>query len=787
MGICLLCLLLGFSGVVLGPLVHRLAGRAAPWVLAALPLAAFGLLAAQLDAVVSGQGGREAYSWVEALGFGLHFNLDGLALLFGLLITGIGALIVIYGGSYLQEDTQLPRFYSFLFLFMTAMLGVVFSDNIFALFVFWELTSLSSYLLIGYKHGYAESRRSALQALLVTGTGGLALMVGLILLGKAAGTPLITDWVADGATFTDAPYFPFILVLLLLGAFTKSAQFPFHFWLPNAMAAPTPVSAYLHSATMVKAGVYLLARLNPYFFATAEWQFALTLFGGLTMLTGAIWALFQTDLKKILAYTTISALGVLVFSIGIGSAVAVQGAVVFLVAHALYKGGLFMIAGNVDHMTGSRNVDKLAGLYRRMRSTGAAAALAVLSFAGFPLLLGFVTKELLYEATLHHPAIAIPMTVILFLTSGIFAGLALLIGWKLFFSRERPIHLTSEVPDQSANAHAHKRLPAGMVMGPLVLALLGLVMGVYPALGDRLLGAAAAAVSREALGMHLAVWHGVTPVLLLSILTLLTGVLIYRFSSRFRRFGPRLGGPERFGPEAAYHLVLHGVTSFAEQLTATLQSGKLRNYIKVIMVTLFGLALYALLHHDLLDVLLSFGAVDAYEVLLAVLMITAVVYAVVAWNRLAAIVVLGVVGYGVAIFYAVYGGMDLAMTQFLIETLTVVVFVYVLYKLPDFKRFSKVGYRVRDGVLAVLGGATMTTLILVVTNYPLVSGLKLFFAENSYPLGKGRNVVNVILVDFRAMDTMGEITVLSIAALGVMALMRLKLTQPRTLRKPRGT
>jgi multicomponent Na+:H+ antiporter subunit A len=781
----LLCLLLVFSGVLLGPLVHRLVGRSSPWVLAALPLGAFALLAARLDEVADGLPVHESYTWVEALGFSLQFNLDGLALLFGLLITGIGTLIVIYGGSYLEKDPQLPRFYSFLFLFMTAMLGVVLSDNIFALFVFWELTSLSSYLLIGYKHGYAESRRSALQALLVTGSGGLALMAGLILMAGAAGSPVISSWVPSGAAFVGSPYFGAILVLVLLGAFTKSAQFPFHFWLPNAMAAPTPVSAYLHSATMVKAGVYLLARLNPYFFASTEWHYALTLVGGLTMLTGALWALFQTDLKKILAYTTISALGVLVFSIGIGSPQAVQGAVVFLLAHALYKGALFMIAGNVDHFTGSRDVDRLAGLYRKMRGTGAAAALAVLSFAGFPLLLGFVTKELLYEATLHHPAIAVPMTAVLFITSGIFAGLAILIGWKLFFSREQPVHMVKEVPDHPVDDADRKRLPVGMVVGPVVLALLGLLIGVVPALGDKLLGTAAANVSQEAVGMHLAVWHGFTPVLLLSVITLVTGVLVYRSSGRFRGFGPRLQGPERFGPEAVYYALLHGVTGFAEKLTTFLQNGHLRNYIKVIMFTLFGLAGYAVWHYDLLHISPSLAGVDPYEILLGLLVIVAVGYTVMAWDRLAAIVVLGVVGYGVAVFYAVYGGMDLAMTQFLIETLTVVVFVYVLYKLPGYMTFSRTGYRYRDGFIALLGGATMTTLILLVTNYPLTSELKLFFAENSYPLAKGRNVVNVILVDFRAMDTLGEIVVLSIAALGVMALMKLKLTQPRSLPKVR--
>ncbi len=777
MGMILVCLLLIFSGILLGPLVHRVAGKSSPWLLALLPLAAFALFSSALGGVGNGVFPQESYEWVPQLGFNLQFNLDGLALLFALLITGIGALIVIYGGTYLANDKDLPRFYSFLFLFMGAMLGIVISDNIFALFVFWELTSLSSYLLIGYKHGYADSRRSALQALLVTGTGGLALMAGLMLMSTAAGSPVISSWIPAGFSFLEAPHFQLMLVLVLLGAFTKSAQFPFHFWLPNAMAAPTPVSAYLHSATMVKAGVYLLARLSPHFSASIEWQYALTFFGGITMLIGAIWALFQTDLKKILAYTTISALGVLVFALGLGTPVAVQGAIVFLLAHALYKGGLFMIAGNVDHLTGSRDVDKLAGLYRRMRSTGTAAVLAVLSFAGFPLLLGFVTKELLYEATLHHPGIAIFVTATLFITSGIFAGLAILIGYKLFFSKsEHPVELVKEVPDHTASRSERERVPAGMVVGPVVLALLGLLIGLFPGIGDRLLGQASISISPVATGMHLAVWHGFTPVLALSAATLFAGFLIYRFSGRFRSWGPRLAAPERFGPEAIYHGVLSGITGFAGRLTKTLQSGHLRNYIMTILITLFVFALFPVYHYDMLHISASFEGVDGYEILLAVLVITAIIYTVASVHRLTAIVLLGVVGYGVAVFYAIYGGTDLAMTQFLIETLTVVVFVYVLYRLPEYLKLSTTVHRYRDGTIALLGGLMMTTIILLVTNYPLTSELKLFYAENSYVLAKGRNVVNVILVDFRALDTLGEIVVLSIAALGVMALMKLKLS-----------
>jgi multicomponent Na+:H+ antiporter subunit A len=374
-GIILFSLILVFSGAVISPLVHRFLPKYSPWLLSLLAIVPFISWVYYLPQVSSGAAIIEAYPWVESLGFRLQFRLDGLGLLFVLLINGIGTLIVIYGGTYLSKDKNLPKFYSYLFIFMGSMMGVVLSDNIFALFIFWELTSLSSYLLIGYKHGYAESRRSALQALLVTGFGGLALMAGLILLANAAGSANISEW-AKGEGFAAAsPHYIIMLVLLLLGAFTKSAQFPFHFWLPSAMVAPTPVSAYLHSATMVKAGVYLLARLNPYFEGSASWQATLVIVGGFTMLFGVIWALFQSDLKKILAYSTISSLGLMVFFIGIGTAGAVEAAMVFLLAHALYKGGLFMVAGNVDHSTGTRDIHKLSGLFAKMKYTGVAAVL----------------------------------------------------------------------------------------------------------------------------------------------------------------------------------------------------------------------------------------------------------------------------------------------------------------------------------------------------------------------------------------------------------------------------
>ena len=762
----LISLTLVFLGVLISPLVYRFTKKYSPWLLSLISLFPFLLYIFKTPEVISGKMVLESYSWVEALGFSLRFHLDGLGLLFALLISGIGTLIVIYGGTYLAKDKNIPKFYSYLFLFMGSMLGLVLSDNIFSLFIFWELTSLSSYLLIGYKHGYEDSRRSALQALLVTGTGGLALMAGLILLSASAGSPNFSEWFIDGETHSGNPHYAIMLILLFLGAFTKSAQFPFHFWLPNAMVAPTPVSAYLHSATMVKAGVYLLARLNPYFAYSGEWQVVLTTVGGFTMLFGAVWAIFQSDLKKILAYTTISALGLMVFFIGIGTPKAIQGAMVFLMAHALYKGGLFMIAGNIDHATGTRDINKLSGLFSKLKFTGTAAVLTTLSMAGFPSLFGFMAKELLYESALHAPFMAIALTLAVFFTGVIFAYLSILIGWKIFFS------------DTNITQEGIHEVKTGMYFGPLILGVTGLIAGLLPGLSvEGFLAKTAFSVSREAFGLNLYLWHGFNLVLALSALTLLGGLGLYKVSWLFKRAGRWITIAEKFGPEVFYDKSWKLILRIAEIITRFFQSGYLRFYIMTILITLIGLILFSIWHYKIFELNISVEGVKIYEVILALLVVISIVFTVRATSRLAAIAIMGVTGYGIAIFFAIYGGIDLAMTQFLIETLTVVVFVLVLFKLPPYMKISSTILRFRDSVLAITGGITMTIVILLVTNYPLVSELKFYFSENSYILAKGRNVVNVILVDFRALDTLGEITVLAIAALGVFAMMKLRLSK----------
>ncbi|MBI2271426.1 MAG: DUF4040 domain-containing protein [Bacteroidetes bacterium] len=760
----LTCLSIIFAGAIAAPFICRLFKKYSPWLLCLFPLLSFTGFLSLAPHVFSGKRLIEKYEWVNALEFNFQFDLDGLSLLFVLLITGIGTLIIIYAGSYLSKDKNLPNFYSFIFIFMGAMLGMMLSDNIFVLFIFWELTSISSYLLIGYNHEEENARKSALQALLVTGTGGLALLAGLILAANAAGSPNISDWIAGGRTLIDSKHFGLMLTLLLLGAFTKSTQFPFHFWLPNAMAAPTPVSAYLHSATMVKAGIYLLARLNPYFFQAEEWRYSLIFLGGITMLVGAVSALFHSDLKKILAYTTISALGVMVLAIGIGTPQAIQGLVVFLLAHAIYKGALFMIAGNIDHATGTRDINKLSGLFRNMPFTAFAAMLAALSMAGIPFMPGFLSKELFYGAIMESPELSLLLSLIIVSANSIFVVIALLLGWKLFFNT--PFLKKPQLAE----------VAPGMYLGPVVLGIAGMFIVIFPFLkAETLLASAAVSVSRSAAGWELRIWHGFTSVLGLSALTLLLGWLVYRFHETiFNKFSQWIYKLEKYGPEAIYNLSWKAIIRFAEVIISIVQNGYLRFYIMSILATLIFFILFTIHHYNLVEFNFSFSGIEIYEILLTILVISAIVFVVISKSRLIAVVILGVVGYGVALFYAIYGGADLAMTQFLVETLTVVIFVYILSKLPGFISLSSRIQRWRDILIAFTGGATITTIMLLVTNYPLVSELKAFFGENSYLLGKGRNAVNVILVDFRALDTLGEITVLAIVALGVFALIKFK-------------
>lgn len=752
----------GFCLALAAPAVVRLAPRRAGWLLSLLPFALTGYYLRHLGEIAVGGTILQLSPWLPAAGISLSFYLDGLSLLFALLITGVGALIFVYAGGYLGGHRDLGRFYLFLALFMAAMLGLVLAGNLVTLFVFWEMTSLASYFLIGFDHKQETSRSAALQALLVTGIGGLALLAGFLLLGEAAGSFELARVFEAGETVRSNALYPAILLLVLAGAFTKSAQVPFHFWLPSAMAAPTPVSAYLHSVTMVKAGVYLLFRLSPVLGGTLSWHVTLEVVGGVTMLAGVLLAIVQTDIKRILAYTTVSSLGTLVFLIGLDIPLALEAALVYLVGHALYKGALFLTAGAVDHGTGTRDLTRLGGLFRKMPAIGTAAVLATLSMAGAPPLLGFLGKELFYEAVLTVPRAALASAAASILTSLLMVAVAALLALRPFFGRP-----AGDLP-------APHSTPVCLSLGPVLLAGLGLVAGLFPRLIDaHLLVPALRAVRPGAETFQLALWHGLTPVLAFSAATLLGGAVVYRGVGALRRLPPQLETLRRLGPARGYELTLAGLNLLARWQTRVLQNGRLRLYLLTVVATTVVLVGYTLVMRA--GVHIAPGLADLFprDMVIAAMILAASGATVRSGSRLVAIVAMGVIGYGVALIYVQFGAPDLAMTQFIIETMTVVLFVLVFHRLPLFSRLVGKKGRLLDALVALGAGGVMTMLTLVALTERHGSRVAGFFADQGLPAAHGRNLVNVILVDFRGADTLGEITVLALAGVGVLALLKL--------------
>lgn len=755
LAICMLALL--------APLLYRVARGATGWLLATVP-AAIALYFSNIQSMEQGERLTNVWQWSPELGISFSFALDGLSLLFVLLISGIGALVLIYAGGYLAHDSYLGRFYSFLLLFMAAMLGVVLADNLLTLFIFWELTSISSFLLIGFTHERAESRAAARQALMITGSGGLVLFTGLLLLGSVGGSYELSYLLNQGDLVRAHPLYGWILGLILVGAFTKSAQFPFHFWLPGAMEAPTPVSAYLHSATMVKAGVYLLARLSPILGDTSAWTISVSAFGATTMLVGGILSFYQTDLKRILAYTTVSALGTLMLLIGLGSEHAVSAAMVFLLAHALYKGALFMLAGIIDHETGTRNVEKLGGLFKSMPITAWITFVATLSLASFGPLISFIAKELLFEAVLESQIWIYAIMAVL--ASALFVTEALILAIKPFFGAAK------ETPK-----HPHDP-PLSMWLGPVVLVILGVVAGLMPSLGfEQLTASASSAVRNEHVEFHLGLWHGLTPALGMTLLAVVVGILGFYTWIELRKRSALVERLLGFWPAELYRLSLDATNRIARGVTRNTQDGLLRHYLIIIFCVTVVFVGLTLVFKDGFPTQVTWTEVRFYEIALVVLMLLSAILSLRASGRLSTIATLGIVGYGVALIYILYGAPDLAMTQILVETLTLLLLVLAFHHLPRFKRYSTPPKRLRDALIAASVGSLMTVLILVSTATPPNSRISDFFIENSKKVAHGSNIVNVILVDFRGFDTFGEVTVLSMAAFGVYALLKLGRTK----------
>ncbi|WFU49615.1 putative monovalent cation/H+ antiporter subunit A [Sinorhizobium terangae] len=760
-----LALGLPFVAALVAPVLTRLLGHNAAWLLALAPVAIFVHFLHFVPEIADGEIVTGGYAWIPSFNVSFSWLIDGLSLTFALLISGIGALIVLYSGGYLKGHPHQGRFLSFILMFMGSMQGLVLSDSFLMLFVFWELTSITSFLLIGFDHGREAARRAALQALVVTGGGGLLLLAGLLILWNVSGITQFSLLLSFGAELKESPFYLAALLLVLGGTFTKSAQFPFHFWLPNAMEAPTPVSAYLHSATMVKAGVYLLMRLNPVLGGTPEWQILLPLFGAATLVSGAALAVRQTDLKLMLAYTTMASLGLLVLLTGLGSPHAIEAAALYLVAHALFKGALFMVAGIIDHETGSRDLTKLGGLRSAMPLTFVIALAAALSMGGLPPLFGFLAKEEIYEALSSFDRRSVVFAALTILGNALMFAVAFAIALKPFLGSK------VETPRRAHEA------PILLWLGPAVLALKGLSIALMSAYAHRLISSPmSSAIAGEPRTVTTSLAPHIGAPLLLSAVTLLLGVVFYLNLDRLRAAMTVILADIGWGPDRGFDQFIRGLLRLAVAVTRRLQSGKLDVYMTVVFVLIAAVLLATPVHFGELPRAPFFAAdVPVHELAIMAIAVAGLFAVVLAADRLTAIVSLGIQGFAVAVIFLLYGAPDLSFTQFMIETLSVVVLALVMTRLrlsPSDRRPLR--QKVPDSMIALACGLGFGLFLLKATGRPFDATLTDFYNLYSKSIAHGANVVNVIIVDFRGTDTLGEIAVVMITGLAILSLVRLR-------------
>ncbi|MCA0975441.1 monovalent cation/H+ antiporter subunit A [Halomonas denitrificans] len=739
---------------------------------ACLPAVALALTLSYLPAIEAGNIPRAGLEWVPQIGLDLAFRLDGLSLLFNLLILGIGLLIILYAHYYLDASENYAKFYAYLILFMASMVGIAMADNLLVLWMFWELTSLSSFLLIGFWSHRSEARKGARMAMTVTGAGGLALLAGLLLLGDIVGSLDMQVVLDSGATILADPRYPIMLVLVLLGAFAKSAQFPFHFWLPHAMAAPTPVSAYLHSATMVKAGIFLMARLHPAIAGSELWSAIVTVVGIVTMVYAAWFALIKADLKGILAFSTVSHLGLITVLLGIGSPMAVLAALFHILNHATFKAALFMCSGIIDHEAGTRDLARLGRLAKAMPITCVVMSITGAAMAGFPLLNGFISKEMFFTETLDSQAfggLSLVLPVLATIGGVLSVAYSIRLVHAVFFAEPR--HAPPKAPHE----------PPHLMRAPSeLLATLCILVGLFPAvMATWLLAPAVAAVLLEPLDFHLAIWHGFNLPLAMSVVATLAGLTTYLLHRKIRQF------VRDFPPRDASRIfegVVQTIGDRAERITEWFDNASLQRF----MTLLLGASLIAgavgLARMDALTGAKGNQPVDGVLLVGALLLIfTGIGTAITHRHRLISLLMLSVVGLLVSLTFARFSAPDLALTQLSVEVVTMILLMLALFFLPQkTPRESTPARALRDLLLCMgLGG------VIAGLNYTVLTrdteSISQFFLDNSVPGGGGHNVVNVILVDFRGFDTLGEITVLAIAGLAIFKLLnRLRLFMPHS-------
>lgn len=782
-----------FLAALLVPFLYKLVRRIhTGWFVLFLPIILFTYFFTLIETTRNGSTVIESIPWIPSLHINVSLYVDGLSLLFALLITGIGALVILYSIFYLSNKKEsLHNFYVYLLLFMGAMLGVVLSDNLIVLYTFWELTSLSSFLLIGYWHHRERSRYGAQKSLLITVFGGLAMLGGFVLLSYIGSTFSIRELIIESRQLFDQPLFIPAMLLILIGAFSKSAQFPFHIWLPDAMEAPTPVSAYLHSATMVKAGIYLVARLSPVFAFSGTWLWLVSIFGIITLLWGSFFAVKQTDLKGILAYSTISQLGLIMSLLGVGAAAlhyeqlddnlylaATVAAVFHLINHATFKGSLFMVAGIVDHETGTRDIRKLGGLMQVMPITFTVAVIGTFSMAGIPPFNGFLSKEMFLASMVHvfeldifnfttwgalFPVIAWIASVFTFIYS-------MIILFKTFTGKLQ----SEKLPKQPHEA------PIGMLISPIILASLVIVFGLFPnLLSASIIEPATAAIQptlTNDLHVHIGFWHGFKPEFWMTVGIIVIGTILFITLKRWWRIYSII--PEHISLNNLYDHTLNLIEVISFKLTKFFMTGYIRNYLIYIFIFFIAALLSTLFQKNAFTFNLDHAApIGVYEVILAVIIASVSIVILFAKSRLTSIILLGAVGYTVSLFFVLFRAPDLALTQLIIETISVALFLLCFYRLPKLgnRKEERMAFRWNNALISIGVGITVTLIAIAAFSSPKpFSPISSYYVENAYKEAGGKNIVNVILVDFRGLDTMFEITVLGIAAFGIFGMIKLR-------------
>lgn len=779
-----------FAVAAVAPFIFRKFGRSSFYALAAVPAGSFVWLLLQHGAVYatagphgSGSGGHssEVTPWIPDLGMEFAFRLDALAWVMSLLVLGVGALVLLYCARYFQnKDQYLGGFGAQLLAFAGAMFGLVTADDLLLLFIFWELTTVLSYLLIGYARTRLAARRSALQALMVTTAGGLAMLVGLIMLGSAAGTYRISAILEQAPDLVAGPAAGAVgaaVVLILVGAVTKSALVPFHFWLPGAMAAPTPVSAYLHAAAMVKAGVYIVARLAPGFTETAYWLPLVLGLGLATMLVGGYRALRQTDIKLILAYGTVSQLGFLTMVVGLGKPDAALAGLAMLLAHGLFKATLFLVVGIIDHQAGTRDINKLSGVFQSSRALAVVAGIGAASMAGVPLLGGFVAKESVLEAFVHfagEPGYGPWGAVVL-------AGVVL--GSVLTFAYSARFLWGAFAAKPGVDRTPFKPIKPSFLAAPAVLSVLTVVYGLWPAPVDGWIQPYAAlfteatsdAGAEAGAAGHLALWHGFTPALGLTAVTFALGLAMFFARGAVGRAQSLV--PDWIDADRGYRLTIGALDDVAVWLTGRTQRGSLYFYLAVILTAAFVLPLAALVsaNKPLPEGLYFIDPYSPLQIVAGAGIVIGALAAVRANKRFLAVLMVSVTGYGIALMFALQGAPDLALTQMLVETIILVAFVLAMRSLPAELRDRTGGkYRVVRVIIGLAFGATMVFAAIHAMGARVATPVSLEFPALAYGGGGGLNIVNVTLVDIRVWDTFGEISVLALAATGVASLIFLR-------------